>query len=53
MKELEVGSKEYDIPVRLARAVRAVEAIKIVRAAIQVFEKYQNPQLFRGDPKGQ
>ena len=53
MKDLQVGPKKSDIPVRFARAVRPVEAVKTVRASIQVFEKYQNPELFRGEPKRQ
>ena len=52
MKKLEVGSKKYDIPVSSARAVRAVEAVKTVLAAIQVLEKSKNPEFFGGEPNG-
>ena len=51
MKELQIGSKKSDFPVRSARAVRAVEMVRAVRAVIQFSVKFQNPELFRGEPR--
>ena len=47
MKELQVVSMKSDILVRYARAVTAVKAVKNISATIQVYAKYQNPELCR------